>query len=78
MNCLGNVLLLPRKKNESKRNKRLDELSDELRQLVSKFADVKLEDFGKYSNVKNIGELVAGRKAILINALDKREEIVLA
>ncbi len=78
MNCLGNVSLLPRKKNESKSNKRLDELSDELRQLVSKFADVKLEDFGKYSNVKNIGELVAGRKVTLINALDKREEIVLA
>ena len=58
MDSLGNVSLLPRKKNESKGEKKLNELSDELKSLVAKYADINISDFGKYSNVKNIAELV--------------------
>lgn len=78
MNCLGNVSLLPRKKNEAKGGKKLNELSDALRTLVSKYSDVKVADFVKYSNVQNIGELVQERKAILCEVISRRERIMLA
>ena len=76
--CLGNVSLLPRKKNESKGEKRLDELSDDLRALVSRYADVELADFGKYSNVAGIADLVAERRSHFLTTLDKRERVVLS
>ena len=78
MNCLGNVSLLPRKKNEAKGGKKLNELSDALRALVSKYSNVKVADFGKYSNVQNIDELVRERKAIFCEVISRREEIILA
>ena len=76
--CLGNVSLLPRKKNESKGEKKLNELSDDLRALVSKYADVELADFGKYSNVAEIAGLVAERRSHFLAVLDKRGQVVLS
>jgi hypothetical protein len=58
--------------------KKLDDLSNDLKSLVSKYADVSLSDFGKYSNVMNIGDLVEARKAIFMNVLNRREQVVLS
>ena len=76
--CLGNVSLLPRKKNESKGEKKLNELSDDLRALVSRYADIELADFGKFSNVAGIADLVAERRSHFLTTLDKREQVVLS
>ena len=76
MNCLGNVSLLPRKKNESKNGKKLNELSDDLRVLVEKYSGVKRVDFEKYSNVVNISELVTERKSVYLGVLNRRNTIL--
>lgn len=78
MDSLGNVSLFPRKKNESKGEKKLNELSDDLKSLVAKYADIDISDFGTYSNVKNIAKLVEERKAVFMDVLGRREQVVLS
>lgn len=75
-NCLGNVSLLPRKKNESKNGKKLNELPDDLRALVEKYSGVPRRNFEKYSNVVNISDLVTERKPIYLDVLRRRDNVL--
>ena len=77
-NSLGNVSLLPRRRNESKGDKKLNQLSDDLKALVAKYSDLRIEDFGKYSTVDSIQALIDERKKVFLDAIKKREPIMLA
>ena len=73
-NNLFNLCLLPKKENITKRDKRLVEITDAwLTDEIEKYSGIKRGDFIKYSNIENIQELKAERKAKLLEVLiDKR------
>lgn len=77
-NCLGNVSLLPRDQNESKGSKKLCELGDSLKRLVSRYSDIAIGDFQKFSNVASVSQLVKERKQAFLTAISKRQAIVVA
>ena len=66
--ALFNLELLPKPDNNQKKDRTLAEVSDTfLRQSISKYSDIRLDDFAKYSDISHIEELKAERLAVLLN-----------
>lgn len=71
-NALGNLAILPKQVNESKKEKSLKFIKDEIKQKVSYYEKIQSSDFEKYSQPENIEKLLKERgnsyKQILINS----------
>lgn len=66
---LINFALLPKKENINKSSKALNEITDTwLKDQISRFTEIKPEDFDKYSNITNIGELKKEREVLFLKA----------
>ena len=74
-NSLGNMALLPRRKNEAKNAKFLKDVGDDLKLEIAQYADVSLEDFPKYSNLTSLPNLIEERKKVFWGLLNKRSEL---
>ena len=67
-NALFNLTLLPKADNNEKKDRSLDEISDDfLRQSISIYTGISKSDFKKYSDISNIEELKSERLKFLIN-----------
>lgn len=66
---LVNLALLPKKENISKKSKRLNEITDVwLKTQITAYTKIKEEDFDKYSDVTNIGDLREQRRKLFTTA----------
>ena len=64
--ALFNLELLPKGDNIQKKDKTLQEVNDTfLQKNISRYTDIKIEDFQKYSDVSHIEELKEERQALL-------------
>ncbi len=69
--ALFNLELLPKDDNIQKKDKALSEISDKfLRQSISRYCDIKIEDFEKYSDVSNIEDLKSERLKVLLDTFE--------
>ena len=69
--ALFNLELLPKEDNNQKKDKALNEVTDSfLRQSISRYCDISIEDFDKYSDISNIEELKKSRLKVLIETFD--------
>lgn len=72
---LGNLALLPKKDNISKKSKKLDEITDSwLKTSITTFAGISEAEFSKYSNVANITDLKAKRQILFLTAYDTNRD----
>ena len=69
---LGNLAILPYKSNRKKKDKRLKEIDDELKDEVSRYADIKRDDFDKYSDIMNLRELCEQRQMIFLDIINNK------
>ena len=77
-NSLGNLALLPHKSNIKKNDKQLSNIEDDLKPEVSRYSDVALEDFGKYSDITNLPELCEQRKAVFLAVVREKRTSLFA
>ena len=71
--------LLPKDDNNQKKDKALNEVNDSfLRQSISRYCDVQIEDFDKYSDVSHIEELKEKRQSMLIKVFGEIRKTELA
>lgn len=69
--ALFNLELLPKDANIQKKDKTLNEVGDSfLRQSISRYSDISIEDFDKYSDISNIDELKKYRLNVLLETFD--------
>lgn len=69
--ALFNLELLPKEDNNQKKDKALNEVSDSfLRQSISRYCDISIDDFDKYSDISNIESLKEDRLNILLEVFD--------
>lgn len=77
--ALFNLELLPKDDNNQKKDKALNEVNDNfLRQSISRYCDVQIEDFDKYSDVSHIKELKEKRLSMLIKVFGEIRKTELA
>jgi hypothetical protein len=69
---LGNLALLPHKSNTKKNDKVLNEIDNDLKMDVAKYADIKIEDFEKYSDMTHLPELCEQRKEIFADIVQNK------
>ncbi len=66
--ALFNLQLLPKCDNIQKKDKALNEISDSfLQKSISRYCDIKVEDFEKYSDISNIEDLKRERMKVLLD-----------
>ena len=75
---LGNLAILPYKSNRKKKDKRLKEIEDELKDEVSRYADIKRNDFDKYSDITNLPELCKQRQKIFLDIVKNKRTSLFA
>lgn len=76
---LGNLALLPKRDNISKKSKRLNEITDPwLKTSIVTFTGILEKDFVKYSDVTNMPELKKTREKLFEVAFDTNRDAVLA
>ena len=76
---LGNLALLPKKDNISKKSKKLNEITDPwLKASISTFSGIQESEFDKYSNVVNISELKTKRQVLFLTAYNTNRDANLA
>ncbi len=75
---LGNLALLPKPLNIKKTDKLLKDISDDHKEIVSKYSDIKIEDFDKYSDVSKILEMFAERKQVFMAIIKEKRESLFA
>ena len=69
--ALFNLELLPKGDNIQKKDKALNEVSDSfLRQSISRYCDISIDDFDKYSDISNIESLKEVRLKMLLETFD--------
>jgi hypothetical protein len=74
-NGLFNLVLIPEDINKKKSNKRLNSLSNNDRSIYSKFSNIKLNDFDKYSEANNYKELSEYRSKLFKDSfIEKRRK----
>lgn len=75
---LCNLILIPKKSNSSKNNKKLKLIDDKwLLDYISKYSDIPQCDFDKYSDLNNFGALKDHRKKLFLDTFeDKRNNIL--
>jgi hypothetical protein len=74
-NGLFNLVLIPEDINKKKSNKRLNSLSNNDRSIYSKFSNIKLNDFDKYSEANNYKELSEYRTKLFKDSfIEKRRK----
>ena len=69
--ALFNLELLPKEDNNQKKDKPLNEVVDSfLRQSISRYCDISVDDFDKYSDISKIEELKDNRLNVLLEIFD--------
>lgn len=65
--ALFNLQLLPKDDNIQKKDKALNEINDSfLKKSISRYCDISVEDFEKYSDISNIDDLKQNRLIVLL------------
>lgn len=76
---LGNLALLPRKDNISKKSKKLNEITDPwLKSSITMFTGIQESEFDLYSNIANMPELKIRRETLFQTAYDTNRDANLA
>lgn len=76
---LGNLCILPKKDNITKKSKALNEVTDKwLKSNIVVHTGIQLTDFDKFSNVANIKEMIDFRKNNYINSFDEQRDKILS
>ncbi len=77
--ALFNLELLPKDDNIQKKDKALNEISDSfLRQSISRYCDVAIEDFDKYSDIANIEDMKKARLEMLLDVFRRMRKTELS
>ena len=77
--ALFNLELLPKEDNIQKKDKALNEVNDSfLRKSISRYCDISIDDFDKYSDISNIEDLKESRLNVLLDTFDTIRKTVLA
>lgn len=77
--ALFNLELLPKEDNIQKKDKALNEISDSfLRQSISRYCDVAIEDFDKYSDIANIEDMKKARLEMLLDVFKRMRKTELS
>ena len=77
--ALFNLQLLPKEDNNQKKDKALNEIKDSfLQKSISRYCDINVEDFEKYSDISNIEDLKQKRLTALIETFDKKRKAELS
>lgn len=76
---LGNLALLPRKDNISKKSKKLNEITDPwLKSSITMFTGIQESEFDLYSNIANMPDLKVRRESLFQTAYDTNRDANLA
>ena len=76
---LGNLALLPKKDNISKKSKALNEITDSwLKLQISTFTGIPQSEFGEYSDIANISKLCEMRRELLKKTFTTDRAVILA
>lgn len=69
---LGNLAILPHKSNVKKSDKSLRDIEQDLKEEVSRYSDIKIDDFETYSDIANLPELCKQRQKIFLDIVDNK------
>ena len=69
---LGNLAILPHKSNIKKKDKFLRDIEQDLKEEVSRYSDIKIDDFEMYSDIVNLPELCQQRQKNFLDIVDNK------